>query len=205
MSAPHDPRSADVAPPTSMLPLVRPAGSRHRAPDDGRRLMWLTVGGAAVALVAAMVTVTVGGDGDAGPAAASTVAVGTSAPAEPTEAPTGDVTPPPTPTPSPSLSPSSSTPRRAANPGELVAGLQATVDGLAQQRQLRPGDGKELRKRLRQVAEEIADGETERAREKLREFAEKLASLLRDGKISANAHEVLLAGATQVAQALPGR
>ncbi|PWR14939.1 hypothetical protein DKT69_13770 [Micromonospora sicca] len=79
------------------------------------------------------------------------------------------------------------------------------MDGLVQQRQLRPGDGKELRKRLREAEERIADGEPDKARENLREFAEELTDLRREGKVGANGYDILIAGATQVAQALPGR
>jgi hypothetical protein len=201
VSAPHDSRGADVAPPTSVLPLVRPAGSRHRSPDDASRLMWLAVGGAAVVLVVATLMLAFGGDEDAGPTTGPTVAVDTSAPVDPTEPVIDEVSP--TPVSSPSPSPSS--PRRAASPAELVAGLRATVDGLVQQRQLRPGDGKELRKRLREAEERIADGEPDKARENLREFAEELTDLRREGKIGANGYDILIAGATQLAQALPGR
>ncbi|WP_435828129.1 FIMAH domain-containing protein [Micromonospora purpureochromogenes] len=65
--------------------------------------------------------------------------------------------------------------------------------------------GNELRKRLREVEERIADGEPDKAREKLREFAEKLVSLRREDKLSARGYDVLVAGATQLAQALPAR
>ncbi|MGY0003977.1 FIMAH domain-containing protein [Micromonospora sp. I033] len=200
MSAPHDPYGSEPAPPTSVLPLARPAGSRHRAPDDGRRLMWLAVGGAAVTLVAAMLAITLTGDEDPGPAA-GTVAVGTSAPAEPTEPVTDEVSPSPTGSPSPS----SAAPRRTAAPADLAAGLRATLDGLAQQRQLRPRDARELGKRLREVEEAIAGGEPEKAREKLREFAGKLVELRREDRLSARGYDVLVAGATQLAQALPAR
>ncbi|MCM0673380.1 hypothetical protein NCC78_01380 [Micromonospora phytophila] len=201
MSAPRDPHSADLAPPTSVMPVVRPASSRHRAPDDGRRLMWLAVGGATVALVAAMLAAVFTGGEEAGPATGGTLAVGTSAPAEATEPLTDEVSPTPTGPPSSS----SPAPRRSASPAELAAGLRDTLDGLVQQRQLRPGDGNELRKRLREVAERIADGETDKAREKLREFAERLVNLRREGKLSVRGYDVLAAAATQLAQALPAR
>ncbi|WP_446210250.1 FIMAH domain-containing protein [Micromonospora sp. IBSANI012] len=200
MSVPRDPRSADVAPPTSVLPLVRPAGSRHRAPDDGRRLMWLATGGAAAVMVAAVLVVVFAGGEEAGPATGGTVAIGTSAPAEPSEPVTGEVSP----TPTSSSSPTSPAPR-SASPAQLVAGLRTSVDGLIRQRQLSRGEGNELRKRLREVAEKIADGEADKARENLREFAEKLVNLRREGKISASGYEALAAGATQLGQALPGR
>ncbi|WP_446218109.1 FIMAH domain-containing protein [Micromonospora sp. IBHARD004] len=163
--------------------------------------MWLAVGGAGVAMVAAMLMVAFAGDEDAGPATGSTVAIGTSAPADPTEPVTEEASP--TPTSSPSSS--SPAPRRAASPAELVAGLGTTVEGLVQQGQLRPRVGNELGKRLREVEEKIADGETDEAREQLREFAEKLIDLRQDGKISASGYEVLVAGTTQLGQALPDR
>ncbi|MBQ0892663.1 hypothetical protein KBX37_06010 [Micromonospora sp. U56] len=202
MSAPGDLNSPGLARPTSLLPLVRPAGSRHRAPDDGRRLMWLAVGVAALVLVAALLAVVfAGGEEDGGPVAGPTVAIGTSAPVEATEPVTDEISP----TPAGSPSPSSSAPRRSATPAELAAGLRATVDELVQERQLRSGGGNELRKRLREVEERIADGEPDKAREKLREFAEKLVSLRREDKLTARGYEVLVAGATQLAQALPAR
>ncbi|WP_346537648.1 hypothetical protein [Micromonospora sp. DPT] len=202
MSAPRDPNSAGLARPTSLLPLVRPTGSRHRTPDDGRRLMWLAVGEAALTLVAALLAaVFAGGEDDDAPVAGPTVAIGTSAPAESTEPVTDEISP----TPVGSPSPSSTAPRSSASPAKLAAGLRATVDGLVQQRQLRPSGGNELRKRLREVEERIADGEPDKAREKLREFAEKLVSLRREDKLSARGYDVLVAGATQLAQALPAR
>ncbi|MET8835912.1 hypothetical protein ABZV78_18600 [Micromonospora sp. NPDC004540] len=202
MSAPPDPSSPDLAPPTGVLPVVRPAGSRHRAPDDGRRLMLFAVGGAALTLVVALLAVVLaGGEDDARPGTGPTVAVGTPAPAEPTEPSTDEVSPTPTASPSPS----SPAPRRSADPAELAAGLRAVVDGLVEQRQLRPRDGRELRKRLSEVEEKIADGEPEEARENLREFAEDLVDLRREDKLSARGYDVLVAGATQLAQALPAR
>ncbi|WP_088961451.1 FIMAH domain-containing protein [Micromonospora purpureochromogenes] len=201
MSAPRDHHSADVAPPTSVLPVVRPTGSRHRALDDGRRPMWLAVAGATVALLVATLVVALTGDEDSHPATGPTAAIGTSAPAAPTEPLADEVSP----TPADSPSPSSPAPRRAADPAELAAGLRATVDGLVQQRQLRRGDGNELRKRLQEVAEKIAGGEPDKAREKLREFAEKLVNLRREDKLTARGYDVLVAGATQLAQALPAR
>ncbi|WP_433316128.1 FIMAH domain-containing protein [Micromonospora chersina] len=202
MSAPPDPSSGDLAQPTSVLPLVRPAGSRHRAPDDGSRLMWLALGGAAVALVAALLALALsGGEDGAGPVTGATVAVAPSVPAEPSAPATDEVSPTPTASPSPS----SPAPRRSADPAALAAGLRAVVDGLVEQRQLRPRDGKELRKRLREVEEKIADGEPEEARATLREFAEDLIDLRREDKLSARGYDLLVAGATQLAQALPAR
>ncbi|MFG2165961.1 FIMAH domain-containing protein [Micromonospora chersina] len=202
MSAPPDPSSADLAQRTSVLPLVRPAGSRHRAPDDGSRLVWLASGGAALALVAALLALAfTGGEDGAAPVTGATVAVGPSVPAEPSTPVTDEVSPTPTASPSPS----SPAPRRSADPAALAAGLRAVVDGLVEQRQLRPRDGKELRKRLREVEEKIADGEPEEARAKLREFAEDLIDLRREDKLSARGYDLLVAGATQLAQALPAR
>ncbi|MFG3578742.1 FIMAH domain-containing protein [Micromonospora chersina] len=202
MSAPPDPSSGDLAQPTSVLPLVRPAGSRHRAPDDGSRVMWLASGGAALALVAALLALAfTGGEDGAGPVTGATVAVAPSVPAEPSGPATDEVAPTPTASPSPS----SPAPRRSADPAALAAGLRAVVDGLVEQRQLRPRDGKELRKRLREAEEKIADGEPEEARATLREFAEDLIDLRREDKLSARGYDLLVAGATQLAQALPAR
>ncbi|MET7804011.1 FIMAH domain-containing protein [Micromonospora chersina] len=202
MSAPPEPSSGDLAQPTSVLPLVRPAGSRHRAPDDGSRVMWLASGGAALALVAALLALAfTGGEDGAGPVTGATVAVAPSVPAESSVPATDEVSPTPTASPSPS----SPAPRRSADPAALAAGLRAVVDGLVEQRQLRPRDGKELRKRLREVEEKIADGEPEEARATLREFAEDLIDLRREDKLSARGYDLLAAGATQLAQALPAR
>ncbi|WP_091314727.1 FIMAH domain-containing protein [Micromonospora chersina] len=202
MSVPSDPSSGDLAQPTSVLPLVRPAGSRHRAPDDGSRVMWLASGGAALALVAALLALAlIGGEDGAAPVTGATVAVAPSVPSEPSGPVTDEVSPTPTASPSPS-SPAS---RRSADPAALAAGLRAVVDGLVEQRQLRPRDGKELRKRLREVEEKIADGEPEEARATLREFAEDLIDLRREDKLSARGYDLLVAGATQLAQALPAR
>lgn len=204
VSAPPDPSSADSAQRTSVLPLVRPPGSRHRAPDDGSQVMWLALGGAALALVAALLALAfTGGEDGAAPVTGATAAVGPSVPADPSVPVTDEVTP--TPTASPSPSPSSPAPQRSADPAALATGLRAVVDGLVEQRQLRPRDGKELRKRLREVEEKIADGEPEEAREKLREFAEDLIDLRREDKLSARGYDLLVAGATQLAQALPAR
>ncbi|SCL62481.1 hypothetical protein GA0070603_3411 [Micromonospora chersina] len=202
VSVPSDPSSGDLAQPTSVLPLVRPAGSRHRAPDDGSRVMWLASGGAALALVAALLALAlIGGEDGAAPVTGATVAVAPSVPSEPSGPVTDEVSPTPTASPSPS-SPAS---RRSADPAALAAGLRAVVDGLVEQRQLRPRDGKELRKRLREVEEKIADGEPEEARATLREFAEDLIDLRREDKLSARGYDLLVAGATQLAQALPAR
>lgn len=204
VSAPPDPSSADLAQPTSVLPLVRPAGSRHRAPDDGSRVMWLASGGAALALVAALLALAfTGGEDGAAPVTGATVAVGPSVPAEPSRPVTDEVSP--TPTASPSPSPSSPAPQHSADPAAFAAGLRAVVDGLVEQRQLRPRDGKELRKQLGEVEEKIADGEPDEARAKLREFVEDLIDLRREDKLSARGYDLLAAGATQLAQALPAR
>ncbi|MEU9824637.1 FIMAH domain-containing protein [Micromonospora chersina] len=202
MSAPPDPSSADLARQTSVLPLVRPAGSRHRAPDDGSRLMWLALGGAALTLVAALLALAFnGGEDGAAPVTGATAAIAPSVPGEPSGPVTDEVSPTPTASPSPSSPP----PRRSADPAVLAAGLRAGVDGLVEQGQLRPRDGKELRRRLREVEERIADGEPDEARAKLREFAAKLVDLRREDKLSARGYDLLVAGATQLAQALPAR
>lgn len=202
VSALPDPSSADLARRTSVLPLVRPAGSRHRAPDDGSRLMWLALGGAALTLVAALLALAfTGGEDGAAPVTGATAATAPSVPVEPSGPATDEVSPTPTASPSRSSPP----PRRSADPAVLAAGLRAGVDGLVEQGQLRPRDGKELRKRLREVEERIADGEPEEARAKLREFAAKLVDLRREDSLSARGYDLLVAGATQLAQALPAR
>ncbi|MEU2615645.1 hypothetical protein ABZ570_29345 [Micromonospora sp. NPDC007271] len=108
--------------------------------------------------------------------------------------------------PSPTASPSrSSKARRTAQPAELIAALQTTIDGLEQQGHLRRDAGKELRKRLREVDEKLSDEHTDEAREKLRDFAEKLIGLREEDDVTVDGYEVLAAGATQLAQALSAR
>lgn len=163
--------------------------------------MLLTVAGAVVAVVAAAVMVASAGDEDrdrtagSGPAAAVT---GT--PEEPAVADEPSASP----TASPSPSPKPSSPR-AARPTDLVSGLRATIGGLVEQGQLSGDDGEDLDQWLREVEENLADGDARKARKKLREFAEKLVDLRKDDKISSAGYDVLIAGATQLAQALPDR
>ncbi|MEV4483770.1 FIMAH domain-containing protein [Micromonospora coxensis] len=199
MSAAPGPRRFDEAP-TSVLPAV-PGGTprRHRAVEDGRRIMWAAVAGAVVMVLVAALMVAFSGDdapapGRAGPA--PTAAVGDDPLAGGDEpSPTEDVTPSPTVSPSPRTSPPS------ARPADLLAGLQAALDRLERQGELRDGAADELGKRLRDIRRRL--GQPDKAREKLREFAEKLVSLRREGKISASGYDLLAAGTTQLAQALP--
>ncbi|WP_141715019.1 FIMAH domain-containing protein [Micromonospora rhizosphaerae] len=200
MSVIPDPPSAERAWPTAPLPQVRAGRSRHRAPDDGRRLMWVTVTGAVVVVVVVAVMMAFdGGGGGAGPAVLATP--GETAAAEATEAPVvGD--PSASPTVSPSAKPSPRPGQRAAN---LVAGMQAAVRGLVQQGQLSRDAGNELGRRLRDVEQALSGGDAARAREKLREFGERLVNIRRKNKISSSGYDTLASLATQLAQALPNR
>ncbi|MFU8870387.1 FIMAH domain-containing protein [Micromonospora sp. SL4-19] len=203
VSANSDPRFTDPDPPTTALPVVNPGRGRHRSLDDGRRVMLVAAAGAVVAVVAAALMVGFGGDdGPKGSGPVSALATPADEPSvAPSELPATEA-PSPTPTASPSPRP---TVRPPARPEQLVAGLRATVDGLAQQGDLRRGAARELNKRLREVEEKLADGEAREAREKLRGFVEKLINLREDDKISNRGYELLIAGTTQLSQALPAR
>ncbi|MGN9810968.1 FIMAH domain-containing protein [Micromonospora sp. BQ11] len=190
-------------------PTVAAGRSRHRAADDGSRTMWIAVAGAAVVVVVAGLMVAVSGDVGGGgtvPGAAFASPVGTGTPVateEPvSEEPVASPTTSSTPTAAPTRSPS---PPPRVRPADVVAQLQSTLDRLVRQDQLPRNAGRELRKRLHDVEEKLADGDVGGALEKLREFAEKLVDLRREGKIGEDGYAVLAAGATQLAQALPAR
>ncbi|MGN9778152.1 FIMAH domain-containing protein [Micromonospora sp. H33] len=200
MPATPDPRDAEWADPSAGSSPPRIGGSRHRAPDDGRRLMWAALTGAGVVLAVAMAAVSCSGGDPAGPGPAGGFAI-------PRETITAEVTDVPaeelSSSPSRSASPSPSA-RPAVRPADLLAGLQATLDGLVRDRQLRRDASNELGKRLREVSDRLAEGDEDKAREKLREFAEKLVNLRREDKIDAGGYEILAALTRQLAQALPG-
>ncbi|WP_157744934.1 FIMAH domain-containing protein [Micromonospora coxensis] len=199
MSAAPGPRRLDAEAPTSVLPVVPGDGPRrHRVAGDGQRLMWLAVAGALVVVLVAALTVAFSGDdpapGQARPA--PTAVVG----ADPLvvgdePSPIEEVTPSPTASPTPRPSPPS------ARPADLVAGLQAALDRLRRQGELRDGAADELDKRLRDIRRRL--GQPAKAREKLREFAEKLVDLRAAGRISAGGYDLLAVGTAQLAQALP--
>ncbi|MGW5667580.1 FIMAH domain-containing protein [Micromonospora sp. NPDC003776] len=201
MSAARDLHSAPVDPPTTALPPVRPGGSRHRAPDDGRRLMWLAVGGAAVVALVAVLTLALGGGDDAAPP----VAVGTVAPTEllppdePSELPSSPASPTPPPT---SASP---TRARTVDPARLLAALNGTVDGLVRQGELRRNDSQDLRKRLREVERLLAAGDVAQARARLRDFTDRVADLRRRGRLDGSGYDALIAATGELARALPAR
>ncbi|NJP35413.1 FIMAH domain-containing protein [Micromonospora thermarum] len=197
MSATPDPRDAEWADPPAGSSPARASGSRHRAPDDGRRLMWGALGGAGVVLAVAVVAVSCsGGDPAPGPAGAFATP-GETITVEATEVPAEEVSP----SPSRSASPSPSS-RPAVRPADLLAGLRATVDSLERDRQLRRDAGKELGRRLREVSDRLAAGDEDKAREKLREFAETLVDLRSENKIDASGYETLATLTRQLAQAL---
>lgn len=163
--------------------------------------MLLTVAGAVVAVVAAAVMVAFAGDDEGGSVAGSGPAAAVNGTPEATEATVADE-PSASPSASPSPKPSSQRPTR---PADLVAGLRATLRGLIEQGQVSRDAGEELDKRLQEAGEHLADGEANKARKKLREFAEKLVDLRKEDKIGSAGYDVLIAEATQLAQALPGR
>lgn len=202
VSAMPEPPRPQVVSPTAPLPLLK-GRKRHRATDDGRRLMLLTVAGAVVAVVAAAVMVASVGDEDGDGAARSGPAAALAGTPEAPEPAVADE-PSASPTASPSPSPKPSSPR-PARPADLLSGLRATVRGLVEQGQLSRDAGEELNKRLREAEEELADGDARKARKKLSEFAQKLVDLRKENKISSAGYDVLIAGATQLAQALPDR
>ncbi|MEV1143195.1 hypothetical protein [Micromonospora sp. NPDC049799] len=186
-------------------PPVAAGRSRHRAADDGSRTMWIAVAAAAVVVVVAGLMVALSGDDGAdgpgrGAAFATPVDTGTPLVAEEPvpEEPSASPTPSSTPTAAPS-------PPRRVRPADLVAQLRSTLDTLVRQDQVHRGAGRELRKRLQGVEQNIADGDVNGAREKLREFAAKLVELRREGKVGEDGYAALVAGATQLAQALPAR
>lgn len=199
VSAARDLHSAHVDPPTTALPPVRPRGSRHRAPDDGRRLMWLAVGGAAVVALVAVLTVALTGGDDAAPP----VAVGTVAPTEllPPEEPSELSPSPASPTPPPTSA--SPTRTRAADPARLLAALRGTVDGLVRQGELRRNDGQDLRKRLREVERLLAAGDVAQARARLGEFTSRVVDLRRGGRLDGPGYDALVAATSALARALP--
>ena len=86
---------------------------------------------------------------------------------------------------------------------DLIAGLDATVVGLVQDGQLKPDDGKDLTKKLREAAKKLADGEVDKARDKIADFGKKVAKLREKDKISSSGYEALAAGLTQLAAVLP--
>ncbi|MFE9692621.1 FIMAH domain-containing protein [Micromonospora sp. NPDC005806] len=198
MSATPDRPHAE--PPTSMLPLFGATRGRHRATEDGYRLMWLAVAGAAVVLLIATLTVVLAGGGDtdgARPEVAATALPDESgAPDDPW------VTEEASPTPSAVPSPSSPAPRAGADAAKLLAELGSKVDGLVQQGQLRRKDGQDLHRRLRDAGRALAAGDTGRARAKLSDFTEVLVNLRSSGRISASGYETLVAGTSRLAQAL---
>ncbi|MCW3840502.1 hypothetical protein ONA70_10385 [Micromonospora yasonensis] len=201
-STPNSPDSPDLVPPTTSLPLVR-GRARHRAVTDGRRLMWATVAGAAVTVVAAAVVVATTGDGDPerpGPGPVIAQPSGTDSGHTTDVAVTDEASASPSPSPSPKASTA-----RPVRPTDLIKGMQATIDWLVRERQMSDDAGDELRGRLREVEEAIADDDLDKAREKLREFAEKLARLRKKDRISGNGYNTLAAGAGQLAQALTNR
>ncbi|MFR9775884.1 FIMAH domain-containing protein [Micromonospora sp. MS34] len=202
MSSPRDLPGADVAPPTTVLPAVRPGGSRHRAPDDGHRLMWLAVAGAAVVVLVAGLTVALGG-GDDAPRAPVAVDSGTPGDLEPPAEPSVPDGAWPTPTPTPTSPPPASA--RAADPARLLAALQGSVDGLVRQGRLRRNDGQDLRKRLREVERLLGAGDIERARARLRDFTARLADLRRQDRLAGQGYDALVAATTELVRALPGR
>ncbi|MFI7577714.1 FIMAH domain-containing protein [Micromonospora sp. NPDC049497] len=185
-------------------PTVAAGRSRHRAADDGSRAMWMAVAAAAVVVVVAGLMVALSGDDGAdGPGrAAFATPVDTGPPLvieEPVpEEPSASSTASSTPTAAPS-------PPRRVRPADLVAQLRSTLDTLVRQDQVHRSAGRELRKRLQDVEQNIADGDVNGAREKLREFAAKLVELRREGKVGEDGYAALAAGATQLAQALPAR
>ncbi|MGR6316932.1 hypothetical protein Q2K19_08345 [Micromonospora soli] len=198
MSAASDRPHTD--PPTARLPLFGATEGRHRATEDGRRMMWLTVAGAAVVMLIATLMVVLAGGGDtdgARPGAAATVLPAESA--APDDLPATEEA---SPTPSPVRSPSSPTPRPGGDAAKLLAGLESTVDGLMQQGQLRRKDGQDLHKRLRAAQRALAAGNTGQARQKLREFTGALVDLRSAGRLSPSGYEALVAGTTRLAQAL---
>ncbi|MFJ8582547.1 FIMAH domain-containing protein [Micromonospora sp. NPDC093277] len=188
-----------------MLPQLR-TRPRHRAMTDGRRLMWTTVAGAAVAVTAATIAVAVSGGGDDAepPKPAPALAAPTEADDEPTVdvAVTEEASASASPSPSPSPRASTGRPTR---PADLVEGMQTTINLLVRDRQLSRDAGEDLTKRLREVKKEIADGNLDKAREKLREFAEKLVRLRKKDRISSAGYDALAAGAGQLAQAMTNR
>lgn len=169
--------------------------------------MWIAVAGAAVVVVVAGLMVAVSGDdGAGGPGRggvfATPVDPGTRlvaeepVPGEPSASPTTSSTPAAAPSPAPS---------RRVRPADVLARLRSTLDRLVRQDQVPRRDGRELSRRLRDVEENLADGDVDRAREKLREFTEKLVDLRREGKVGEDGYAALAEGATQLAQALSAR
>lgn len=193
-----------AAPATTAVAAGR---SRHRSADDGSRTMWIAVAAAAVVVVIAGLMVAVSGDdgGDgAGRGAAFATPVDTGTPFVAEEPVSEEPSAAPTPSRTPTVSPSPSPPRQV-RPADAAATLASILGSLVEQDQLARGAGRELRKRLRDVEEKLADGDVDGAREKLGEFAAKLVELRREGKVGEDGYAALAAGATQLAQALPGR
>ncbi|MFG2053841.1 FIMAH domain-containing protein [Micromonospora sp. NPDC048930] len=197
MSALPDPPHAD--PPRAAFPLFRPTRGQHRATEDGHRLMWLAVAGAAVVVLVATLTLVLagGGDGDgARPGAGYAVATESDPPVDPS------VSEEPSPTPTASPSPSSAAPRPGADAAKLLAALKSRLDGLMQQGELRRKDGQNLQRRLRDAERALASGDVGRTRQKLREFTAALVELRSANRLSAAGYQALVAATTQLAEAL---
>ncbi|MBQ0906042.1 hypothetical protein [Micromonospora sp. U21] len=205
---PMPPRAvtAAVSSPTVILPEICTRHgwhSRSHTTSD-RWLHGLVVaGGAAFAVVLALLAAELFTGGSADRNAAAPV---TASPAASTDA-TPDLTTEPLPPPittEPRPSPTA-TQKPRQRPADLIAGIQVGLTQLVRDGQLDEDEAEDLDKWLEESSRALAKGETDKAWDKLREVAEKAGKFRDEGKLTSTGYQALSGALTQLAQTFPPR
>ncbi|NUR69696.1 MAG: hypothetical protein HOU81_02660 [Hamadaea sp.] len=188
----------DQDPPTQMLPTTQPG--RHAAPVSPNRWLFGVIGGGAVlAIVLGILAGLLFSGGGSKPK--QSTAAGPTATAEPTAEETLEPTPEATTaSPSPTRKPSPTPTRKSAT--QLVASARALLDSYVRAGRIKGDAAATLTEDLRDLARDVADGNSRRAWGNLSDASRHLRSFHREGAVGDREYEALNASLTEIGKAL---
>ncbi len=194
---PSDPNAATVTDIQSEWPADAPGQERAERPErHGLPVGMLAVGVIGLALVALLAMTSLLGDGDGGLGADPSPPASASAAVSPSVVATPSATPAPTPTPDPTPPPDP-----AAEAFAVLDEVDAAIEGVAADGEIRKKDLDTLRKRADEIRKALEAGNYDQARDRTARLSEDVDKI--EDRVESDAMEELKAAVSNLDEAIP--